>query len=67
MDKVLHNIRNTFACIDDILIVTEETKQQHMTKVEKVLKVLDEAGIRLNFKKIQNCPMKKALVRKNTN
>ena len=52
MDNLLHNIRNTFAFIDDILIVTSGTKQQHMKKVEEVMKTLDEAGIRL---KLENC------------
>ena len=50
MDKLLHNKRNTFAFSDDILIVTKETKQQRMKKVEEVLKTLDEAGIRLKLK-----------------
>ena len=51
MDKHLHNTQNTFAFGDDILIVTKGTKQQHMDKLEEVLKILDEAGIRLKFKK----------------
>ena len=50
-DKLLHNTRNTFAFIDDILIVTKGTKQQHMEKVEEVLTILDEAGIRLKLEK----------------
>ena len=51
MDKLLHNTQNTFAFIDDILIVTKGTKQQHMDKIEEVLKILDEAGIRLKLEK----------------
>ena len=46
-DKILHNTQNTFTFIDDILIVTKGNKQQHLDQVEEVLKILDEAGIRL--------------------
>ena len=49
MDKLLHNTRNTLGFIDDKLIVTKGTKQQHMEKVEEVLTILDEAGIRLKL------------------
>ena len=51
MDKQLHNTQNTFAFGDDILIVTKGTKQQHMDKLEEVLKTLDEAGMRLKLEK----------------
>ena len=51
MDQILINIRNTFAFIDDILFVTKRTKEQHIAKVKEVLKVLDEAGIRLKLEK----------------
>ena len=51
MDKLLHKIRNTFTFIDDILIVTKGTQQQHIEKVEEVMKTLDEAGIRLKSEK----------------
>ena len=49
MDKLLHNTRNTLEFMDEILIVTKGTKQQHMEKVEEVLTILDEAGIRLKL------------------
>ena len=48
MDKLLHKV--TFAFIDDILIVTKGSLQQHIKKIE-VLKTLDEAGIRLKLGK----------------
>ena len=51
MDTVLINIRNTFTFIDDILIVTKGTHQQHIEKVEEVLRTLDEAVIRLKLEK----------------
>ena len=51
MDKLLHKTRNTFAFIEDILIVTKRTKRQHIEKVEEVLTILEEAGIRLKLEK----------------
>ena len=51
MDKLPHNTQNTFAFIDDILIVIKGTKQQYMDNLEEVLKVLDEAGIQLKLEK----------------
>ena len=53
MDNILHNVKNTFTFIDDILIVTKGTKQQHMEKIEEVLKLLDEVGIRLKLEKLE--------------
>ena len=50
--KLLHNIRSTFAFIDDILIVTKGSKEQHMEKVEEVMMTLEGAGIRL---KLEQC------------
>ena len=37
--------------IDDILIVTKGTKQQHMNKVREVLKILDDANLQLKAEK----------------
>ena len=51
IDNLLHKTRNTFTFIDDILIVTKKTLQQHIEKVEEVMKTLDEAGIRLKSEK----------------
>ena len=54
MDKLLHKIRYTFAFFDDILIFTKGILQQHIEKVEEVMKTLDEAGIRL---KLETCKL----------
>ena len=51
MDIILHNIPNTFAFLDDILKVTKGNKEDHMKKVEEVIRTLDEAGIRLKPEK----------------
>ena len=53
MDKILHNVQNTFTFIDDILTVTKGSKEEHIKQVKKVMKNLDEAGIRLKEKKCQ--------------
>ena len=47
MDQKILNIRKLFAFIDDILIVTKGTKDRHLAKIQEILKVLDEVGIRL--------------------
>ena len=60
MDQLLHNIQNTFAFIDDILVVTKGTYEQHMTKVEEVVKTLHEAGIRLKLEKCKIAQKKTA-------
>ena len=51
MDQILINIRNTFAFIDDFLIVTKGRKEYRMAKVEGVQKILEEACIRLKLEK----------------
>ena len=56
MDNNLHELNNTFTFIDDILIVTKGTKDDHLKKVEETIKVLDEAGVRL---KIEKCMIAK--------
>ena len=53
MDKILHNVQNTFTFVDDILVVTKGSKEEHLKQVENVMKNLDEAGIRLKEGKCQ--------------
>ena len=53
MDQILHKTKNTFTFIDDILIVTKGTKEEHLKRVEDVIKVLDEAKVRLKLEKRQ--------------
>ena len=54
MDKLLHKIRNSFAVIDDILIVTKGTSQQQIEKVEEVMKTLVRSWYSINIRKMQN-------------
>ena len=56
MDNILHSTKNTFVFRDDILLVTKGNEEPHMKKVEEVLTVLDQAGIRL---KIEKCKLAK--------
>ena len=51
MDVTLAGISNTFSFIDDILIVTHGTEEEHLEKVIEVLKRLDEANINLKLDK----------------
>ena len=51
IDLTLAGITNTFAFIDDILIVTHGTEEEHITKVKEVLKRLDDANINLKLDK----------------
>ena len=44
-------ITNTFAFVDDILMVAHGTEDEHIKKVKEVLKRLDEANIRLKLDK----------------
>ena len=56
MDIILHSLKSTFVLLDDILIVTKGNTESHMKKVEEVLTVIDQAGIRL---KIEKCKIAK--------
>ena len=40
--------------IDEILIVTKGTKQEHLEKVREVMKILDEANL-VNGREMRNC------------
>ena len=51
MDLTLTGISNTFAFIDDILIVTHGTEEEHIKKVIEVLRRLDEANVNLKLDK----------------
>ena len=45
------NVNSVVAYIDDILIVTKGTKQDHLNKVRAVMKILDEANLQLKAEK----------------
>ena len=51
LDLTLANVNSVFVYIDDVLIVTKGTKQEHLNKVREVMKILDEANLQLKAEK----------------
>ena len=51
MDILLARFREVFVFIDDILIVTKGTKQEHLDKKRKIFKVIYEAELQLKARK----------------
>ena len=51
MDNLSPRFREVFVFIDDILIVTKGTKNEHMAKVRKILKTLDAANLQMKAEK----------------
>ena len=51
MDLTLANVNSVFVYIDDILIVTKGTKQEHLAKVSEVKKILEEANLQIKAEK----------------
>ena len=47
LDLLLAKFREVFVFIDDILIVTKGTKNEHLDKVREILKTLDNAELQL--------------------
>ena len=45
---LLAKIRKIFSFIDELLIVTKGTKNEHLAKVREILKSLDAANVQLN-------------------
>ena len=43
----LARFREVFVFIDDILVVTKGTKQEHLDKVREIIKVIDDAELQL--------------------
>ena len=51
MDTELANIPNTYVFLDDILVVTKGSKENHYKVVETVLTKLNKANVRLKWEK----------------
>ena len=51
MDFLLAKFREVFVFIDDFLIVTKETKKEHLDKVREILKTIDQAELQLKERK----------------
>ena len=56
MEDILINISNVFIFIDDILLVTKGTKEEHEEKVREVFRKLDSRKLQL---KEEKCNSKK--------
>jgi len=55
MNKLLHDLEFVRAYIDDLLIVTNETFQDHLDKLDRVLTRLSRAGLKINATKSFFC------------
>ena len=55
MNKLLHDLEFVRAYIDDLLIVTNETFQDHLDKLDRVLTRLSRAGLEINATKSFFC------------
>ena len=51
IDLTLTNCKNTYAYLDDILIITERLVEKHMETLEKVLRRLDEENFAISLDK----------------
>ena len=51
MDRTLRDLEGVFAFIDDVLIVTKGTEEDHMRKVHKVLERMDKVGMAIKLEK----------------
>ena len=53
MDAILLTLQNTFAFVDDIVIVTKGPLEEHMKQVYATLKVLDDENLAVAIDKSQ--------------
>ena len=51
IDLTLNNEKDTFAFLDDILIISHGTKEQHIDKLKKVLDKLDQENVAISLNK----------------
>ena len=51
MDYTLVGLQNTFCFLDDIIVVSRGSKEEHLKLVYKCLKNLDEDNLRINLPK----------------
>ena len=51
IDLILNNEKDTFAFLDDILIISHGTKEQHIDKLTKVLNKLDAENMAISVDK----------------
>eukprot|EP00957_Ditylum_brightwellii_P040838 3091179-Ditylum_brightwellii.AAC.1 len=51
MNKLFAGFKEVKAYIDDILLITKGTYEDHLEKLDKVLNKLEKAGLRVNMNK----------------
>ena len=51
IDLTLANVHSVYVYLDDILISTKGTKQEHLENVREVMKIFDEANLQLKAEK----------------
>ncbi len=54
MSDLMHHLEFVRAYIDDILCITKDTFQDHLSKLHEVLHHLRKAGLKVNLKKSFN-------------
>ena len=52
IDLTLNNERDTFAFLDDILIISHGTKEDHMNKLKRILDKLDAEKMAISLEKV---------------
>ena len=53
IDRTLHNINSKFAYLDDILIITKGTIEEHEKEIDKIFYRLNEENLAINLQKCE--------------
>ncbi len=56
MMNLMEALENVRACIDDLLVITRKTLEDHLEKLREVLRRLREAGLKVNATKSFSVP-----------
>ena len=59
LDKILENIHNKYNFLDDILIITKGTLNDHESDIDTVLSRLDKENLAI---KLENCEFAKPTI-----
>ena len=52
MSKLFHGFENVRTYIDDLLVISNGSYEEHLEQLEQVLKVLQETGLKVNANKV---------------
>ena len=53
IDKTLHDIKSKFAYLDDILIITKGTIEEHVKELDKIMQRLNDENLAINLQKCE--------------